>query len=60
MSYPAYLIVYLGVPRDHHAIYVETDKAVENGDLFHVVRRPTAGEEKEDGGRWLVTWLGTF
>lgn len=33
--YPVYLVEYLGAPRNHRAIFVET-KADESGELFHV------------------------
>ena len=33
--YPVYLIEYLGLPRNHHTIWVETE-ADGNGSLFHV------------------------
>lgn len=33
--YPVYLIEYLGAPRNHHAIFVETQQD-ESGTLFHV------------------------
>ena len=33
--YPVYLVEYLGAPRNHHAIYVETQQD-ESGTLFHV------------------------
>ncbi|KAH8884176.1 hypothetical protein GQ53DRAFT_830100 [Thozetella sp. PMI_491] len=33
--YPVYLVEYLGAPRNHHAIFVET-RTDESGELFHV------------------------
>ncbi|KAL1860729.1 hypothetical protein VTK73DRAFT_7208 [Phialemonium thermophilum] len=37
MSYPVYLVAYLGAPRNHHALFIETDPNTHGGILFHVV-----------------------
>jgi hypothetical protein len=36
MSYNVYLVSYLGAPRDHHAIFVET-KSDKSGYIFQVI-----------------------
>lgn len=36
MPFKVYFVSYLGIPKDHHAIFVETN-ADKSGNLFHVI-----------------------
>lgn len=37
MSYPVYLVEYLGLSRNHHAIFVETNPSDFSGYTYHVI-----------------------
>ena len=47
MSYEAFLVAFLGVPRDHHSIFIQTDETEGTGYLFHVVGTIQTGMEYE-------------
>ncbi|KAF4497170.1 kinase domain containing protein [Fusarium agapanthi] len=36
MTLPIYLVEYLGLPRNHHALFIRLDENTEEGELYHV------------------------
>lgn len=36
MTLPVYLVEYLGLPRNHHALFIRLDEDTEEGELYHV------------------------
>ncbi|KAF5971578.1 hypothetical protein FBULB1_9152 [Fusarium bulbicola] len=36
MTLPVYLVEYLGLPRNHHALFIRLDENTEEGELYHV------------------------
>lgn len=48
MSYGVFLIVSIGAPRDHHAIFVETDPGTKSGTILNVTGNIQTGMEFEE------------
>ncbi|KAF1919475.1 hypothetical protein BDU57DRAFT_536458 [Ampelomyces quisqualis] len=45
MPYAVYLVLYVGAPREHHAIFVETNSEDASGHKFHVTGNIQTGME---------------
>lgn len=50
MSHSVFLVATVGAPRDHHAIFVETDRGIKSGTIVNVTGNIQTGMEFQE--RW--------
>jgi hypothetical protein len=36
MSLPVFLVEYLGLPRNYHALFIRLNEETEDGELYHI------------------------